>query len=374
MKSLGGTPRGARLERHQGFAALAGERSATCPRSSQGLRDPNVPMPTLHEFLCGGERARCRGTAAVDDPLEVWSRPPATGLPPPGSACPRYWSRSTVFRVLTRSGLGQTRFAIAARRAPSASTLTVCPSRDAAGDLVLVSHDHYDHLDYPTIRELAKRRALRDVARGRCASRSLGRAARAHRRARVVGIAPVAEHRTHSDRRALAALFRARTEKPQLDPMVLARHPFATARSVLQRRYGPHDRISDDPRTARAVRPRDAGGGRAHPSWRHSPRTGERLGVALLGGGAFLPVHWGTFSLAMHAWDQPVEALLELGPKAGAQLVMPRLGEPVEPAHAEGVEPWWRVVDTAVDTAAPEPEPDTPAATTLPKAMPWPID
>jgi hypothetical protein len=45
---------------------------------------------------------------------------------------------------------------------------------------------------------------------------------------------------------------------------------------------------------------------------------------------------------------------------------MPRLGEPLEPAHAEGVEPWWRVVDTAVDTAAREPEPDTPAATTLP--------
>ena len=24
---------------------------------------------------------------------------------------------------------------------------------------------------------------------------------------------------------------------------------------------------------------------------------------------------------------------------------MPRLGEPVEPAHAESVDPWWRVVD-----------------------------
>ena len=49
-------------------------------------------------------------------------------------------------------------------------------------------------------------------------------------------------------------------------------------------------------------------------------------------------------------------------------------GEPVKPAHAEGVAPWWRVVDAAVATAAREPESDTPAATTLPKAMPWPLD
>ena len=53
---------------------------------------------------------------------------------------------------------------------------------------------------------------------------------------------------------------------------------------------------------------------------------------------------------------------------------MPRLGEPVEAARAEGVAPWWRVVDAALDTAAREPEPDTPAATTLPKAMPWLLD
>jgi hypothetical protein len=63
-----------------------------------------------------------------------------------------------------------------------------------------------------------------------------------------------------------------------------------------------------------------------------------------------------------------------LGPKAGARLVMPRLGEPVEPAHGQDVVPWWRDVDRADDAAAREPEPDTPAAATLPKAMPWPID
>ncbi len=29
---------------------------------------------------------------------------------------------------------------------------------------------------------------------------------------------------------------------------------------------------------------------------------------------ASLRVHWGTFNLAMHAWHQPAEALLTLGP------------------------------------------------------------
>ena len=43
-------------------------------------------------------------------------------------------------------------------------------------DLVVVTHDHYDHLDYPTIRKLAARDVpLRDVARRRRAPRSLGR-------------------------------------------------------------------------------------------------------------------------------------------------------------------------------------------------------
>lgn len=90
--------------------------------------------------------------------------------------------------------------------------------------------------------------------------------------------------------------------------------------------------------------------------------------LALLGGGAFLPVHWGTFSLAMHAWDQPAEVLLERAPKAGARLLMPRLGEPVEPEHVERIDPWWRAVDSSAYEETPQP------ATTLPKAVPWPMD
>lgn len=103
---------------------------------------------------------------------------------------------------------------------------------------------------------------------------------------------------------------------------------------------------------------------------RRVPRAPALKALALLGGGAFLPIHWGTFALAMHAWDQPAEALLKLGPKAGAQLMMPRLGEPAEPAHERALDPWWR----AVDTAAPRQGREKPVPTTLPKSMSWPID
>jgi hypothetical protein len=93
--------------------------------------------------------------------------------------------------------------------------------------------------------------------------------------------------------------------------------------------------------------------------------------LLLLGGGAYQPVHWGTFRLALQAWDEPVETLLALGPPRGAQLLLPRLGEAVEPAHFEAPTPWWRAVD-AIELPA-EPPVEAPAMT-LPKSMPWPVD
>ena len=49
---------------------------------------------------------------------------------------------------------------------------------------------------------------------------------------------------------------------------------------------------------------------------------------------------------------------------------MPRLGEPVEPAQAPAVSPWWR----AVDLQEPRQRPPKTPVMTLPKAMPWPFD
>jgi L-ascorbate metabolism protein UlaG (beta-lactamase superfamily) len=112
--------------------------------------------------------------------------------------------------------------------------------------------------------------------------------------------------------------------------------------------------------------------GAFHPAWGdiHLGPKNALEALALLGGGPFLPVHWGTFSLALHPWDDPAETLLEMAPAQGARLVMPRLGEPVEPDHAERVTPWWRAVD-GVERPTPA---ATPSPMKLPKAMPWPLD
>jgi L-ascorbate metabolism protein UlaG (beta-lactamase superfamily) len=112
--------------------------------------------------------------------------------------------------------------------------------------------------------------------------------------------------------------------------------------------------------------------GAFHPAWGDMHLGPEHAleALELLSGGAFLPVHWGTFSLAMHAWDQPAEVLLELAPRAGARVMMPRLGEPVEPAYAAAIEPWWRIGGTSARGA----KSTALAAAVLPKALPWPID
>ena len=83
-------------------------------------------------------------------------------------------------------------------------------------------------------------------------------------------------------------------------------------------------------------------------------------------------MHWGTFSLAMHAWDEPVETLLHLAPQHGAPLLLPPLGTPVEPAHGPVDQPWWRGVDS-VPLPPVRPADEAPPAA-LPKGLPWPAD
>ena len=55
-----------------------------------------------------------------------------------------------------------------------------------------------------------------------------------------------------------------------------------------------------------------------------------------------LPIHNATFDLAFHAWDEPLEKMLSLAAQHDVRLTMPRIGEPVRLGQHRPAQPWWR--------------------------------
>jgi hypothetical protein len=54
------------------------------------------------------------------------------------------------------------------------------------------------------------------------------------------------------------------------------------------------------------------------------------------------PVHWSTFNLAYHDWDEPIRRAAAEARRTGVELVTPRLGEWVDADREFRSAPWWR--------------------------------
>lgn len=374
MRSLGKRAGGLRLERMSASPRWNGGAFRNIHPIPPGLRAP-LAMPTLSEFLCGGGRKVPIAPLPSADPRETWRRPVETGLRA------TWLGHSTVLveidgvRLLTdpvwghraspSSLVGPKRFQ------PVPVPIAALPPLDA----VLVSHDHYDHLDYPTIRALARL----DVP----FITSLGVGAHLEAwgieprriteldwwesttlpRSEVRVTATPSQHfsgRSVVDRNAtLWSSFS--VNGPTRSFFFSGDTGLTTEYRDIRQRHGPFDLVMLEV-------------GAYHPAWGdiHLGPENALEALALLGGGSFLPVHWGTFLLAIHAWDEPVETLLALAPRRNARLVLPRLGQPVEPSRAEGVETWWRAV-AELERRKPPARQEEPA-TTISASVGYPID
>jgi L-ascorbate metabolism protein UlaG (beta-lactamase superfamily) len=60
-----------------------------------------------------------------------------------------------------------------------------------------------------------------------------------------------------------------------------------------------------------------------------------------LGGRAFVPIHWGTFDLGLHSWHEPIERLVRTADAEKVIVVVPKMGEMVDAEHHENTF-WWR--------------------------------
>lgn len=54
-----------------------------------------------------------------------------------------------------------------------------------------------------------------------------------------------------------------------------------------------------------------------------------------------MPVHWGKFALAYHAWNEPIQRLVESAMKQGLLVTTPRIGEPVAIGATYPAMNWW---------------------------------
>lgn len=60
-----------------------------------------------------------------------------------------------------------------------------------------------------------------------------------------------------------------------------------------------------------------------------------------IGGKRMLPVHWMTFNLALHDWDEPIKRSLKAATSAGVEIATPKIGEIISADQPIENEPWW---------------------------------
>ena len=209
-------------------------------------------------------------------------------------------------------------------------------------DAVLLTHDHYDHLDDATVRRLAGR-VPRWVA-------PLGVGAHLERwgvpperiteldwwgEAEVTGLRVVATPSRHFSGRSLGD----RNRTLWCGWAVLGREHrvwisgdggYQAAFTEIGERLGPFDVSLVE------VGAYNAAWADIHMGPEQAVRAHEAAR-----GGLLLPVHWGTFDLALHAWTEPAERVLVAAERAGVPLVLPRPGQSVDPFDPPAVERWW---------------------------------
>jgi L-ascorbate metabolism protein UlaG (beta-lactamase superfamily) len=213
-------------------------------------------------------------------------------------------------------------------------------------DAILLSHDHFDHLGAITVRQLARMKSMAEtpwvtaLGVGKRLQRLGVNAERIHElnwteSARVGVIELTALPARHFSGRGLFDRF-----KTLWASFLLAgpKHRIYYGAdsgewegfAEIGRKFGPFDL------TMLEI-------GAFDPLWADihmGPDGAARTFQALGGQGLLMPIHWGLFDLALHAWKQPIERIFSLD---GLKLFSPQPGSPTEvTAQIEVRSEWWR--------------------------------
>ena len=229
---------------------------------------------------------------------------------------------------------------------------------------VLLSHDHYDHLDHATIRALAPKVGIflctlgvgdRLAAWGVPADKIVQ-----HdwwQGSEVDGLRFTATPAQHFSGRGLRDGNRTlwaswviedlQGERP-LRVFFSGDGGYFDGFAEIGRRFGPFD-----------LTLMETGAYDPHWPYVHMHPAQTIQAHKDLSGQWLLPIHNGTFNLAMHAWWDPFEQILSLGHQQGIAIATPMMGERLDLNTPHAGTPWWRAcADTATDSISPSPAGD----------------
>lgn len=81
------------------------------------------------------------------------------------------------------------------------------------------------------------------------------------------------------------------------------------------------------------------------PDVHMNPEEAVRAHADLCGGnsghGLLVPIHWATFNLAFHGWSEPVTRMVAAARAAGTDVAVPMPGQRVDPSSAPSADSWW---------------------------------
>ncbi|MFH9468712.1 MBL fold metallo-hydrolase [Streptomyces clavifer] len=236
-----------------------------------------------------------------------------------------------------------------------------------AVDVVVISHDHYDHLDLPTVRALAGTDTVFAVPLGVGAHLERWGVPldRIHEldwneTVRIAGISLTATPARHFCGRGL------RNQQHTLWASWAVAGPehriyhsgdtgYFSGFKDIGAEHGPFDATMIQVGAYSEYWPKNHTDSTplpgAWPDIHMSPAQGVQAHLDLQGGrphGALMPIHWGTFNLAPHAWAEPAEWIKDVAEEVGQPVAFPRPGEPFEPAGELPSDAWWRAVSAPI--------------------------
>jgi L-ascorbate metabolism protein UlaG (beta-lactamase superfamily) len=301
--------------------------------------------PLAAEFLFKGAARAPHAPLPAEDPHATWAHAPDSGLRITWLGHSTLLLEVDGVRILTDPVFGQraspVSFAGPKRFHPVPVPIAGLP----AIDVLLLSHDHYDHLCSGSIRELAQRPLQVVTALGVASHlESYGMPHERiheldwHEQLTLPGVRFTATPAQHFSGRGLGdrnstlwASWVIETERHKL--FFSGDTGLFPGLAEIGQRHGPFDL------TLLEI-------GAYHPAWGSIHLGPENALIAheMLRGKILLPVHWGTFDLALHRWDAPAEQLFALAQASKTRLLLPKLGQALEPSQVQDSQPWWRAV------------------------------